>query len=208
VTEESVRSMVTKEKRTHSRLRALVDDSHLGRSSLVGLERFLGGFTPLFVVLVGLLLLALIGLVDAVTGSFGVTVFYLVPIGLVTFARGRWVGTIMAATAAVAWMVVELRTGTTSFAEAVTYLNLLSRFYVYEAVVILVAPMRDIVRWEREIAAREVEAAEDLRVLQELREALALEAEGPHARLEALAREISASHQDDHEQPLVASTRP
>ncbi len=103
-------------------LRGYLDDSHLGRSSLIALERFLSRFTPLFVVLVGLLLLALIGLIDAVTGAFGVAVFYLVPIGLVTFARGRWIGTIMAATAAAAWMIVDLSAGTTTLAQSVTYL--------------------------------------------------------------------------------------
>jgi len=173
--------------RSRGRFRKHVDDSHLGRSMLTALERLLGGFSPPFVVLVGLLLLALISLIDAVTGAFAVTVFYLVPIGLVTYARGRWVGTIMAATAACAWMVVELRTGVTSWDQTVTYWNWLSRFYVYEAIVILVAPMRDVVRWEREVAEREAEAADKLRALSELHEALELEADGPLARIEAMA---------------------
>lgn len=121
------------------------------------------------------------------TGAFAVTVFYLVPIGLVTYARGRWVGTIMAATAACAWMVVELRTGVTSWDQTVTYWNWLSRFYVHEAIVILVAPMRDVVRWEREVAEREAEAADKLRALSELHEALELKADGPLARIEAMA---------------------
>lgn len=168
------------------RFRKYIDDSHLGRSMLTALERFLDGFSPPFVVLVGVLLLALIGLIDAVTGAFAVAVFYLVPIGLVTYARGRWVGTIMAATAACAWMAVELGTGVTSWDQAVTYWNWLSRCYVYEAIVILVAPMRDVVRWEREVADREAEAAEKLRALNELRAALEHEADGQLARLQAM----------------------
>lgn len=168
------------------RFRKYIDDSHLGRSMLTVLERFLDGFSPPFVVLVGVLLLALIGLIDAVTGAFAVAVFYLVPIGLVTYARGRWVGTIMAATAACAWMAVELGTGVTSWDQAVTYWNWLSRCYVYEAIVILVAPMRDVVRWEREVADREAEAAEKLRALNELRAALEHEADGQLARLQAM----------------------
>jgi len=172
--------------RAPDRFQRLIDDSHLGRSMLGVLERFLDRFSPPFVVLVGLLLLALIGLIDAVTGAFAVAVFYLVPIGLVTYARGRWVGTLMAAVAACAWMAVELGTGVTFWAQAVTYWNWLSRFYVYEAIVILVAPMRDAVRWEREVADREAEAAEKLRALNELRAALELEADGELARLEAM----------------------
>ncbi|MFB3738085.1 MAG: hypothetical protein ACE14W_03870 [Candidatus Velamenicoccus archaeovorus] len=155
-----------------ARLRSSIDDAHLGRRLLTALERFLGRFSPPFVVLVGLLLLALIGLIDAVTGAFAISVFYLVPIGLVTYARGRWVGTLMAATAAFAWTAVELGTAVTFWDQAVTYWNWLSRFYVYEAIVILVAPMRDVVRWEREVASREAETAEQLRALNELRVAL------------------------------------
>lgn len=169
------------------RFRRLIDDSHLGRSMLTALERSIAGFSAPFVVLVGLLLLSLIGLIDAVTGPFAISVFYLVPVGLVTYARGRWVGTIMAATAASAWMAVELGTGVITWDQAVTYWNWLSRFYVYEAIVILVAPMRDVVRWEREVADREAEAAEKLRALNELHAALQLEADGQLERLEAMA---------------------
>jgi hypothetical protein len=172
--------------RVRGRFRTFIDDSHLGRSMLTALEELLAGFSEPFVVLVGLLLLALIGLLDAVTGAFAVSVFYLVPIGLVTYARGRWLGTAMAATAACAWMAVELGTGVTSWDQAVTYWNWLSRFYVYEAIVVLVAPMRDVVRWEREVAEREAEAAEKLRALNELRAALENDADGELGRLEAM----------------------
>jgi hypothetical protein len=173
-------------RRATSRLGRWFDDSHLGYTMITALERFLATFTAPFVVIMGLLLLALIGLVDAVTGSFAVAVFYLVPIGLVTYARGRWVGTLMAATAALAWTGVELAQHVTALDSSVTYLNWLTRFYVYEAIVLLVAPLRDVVSWEREIAAREAEAADKLRALNELRAAIEAEDGGQLARLEAM----------------------
>lgn len=190
--------------RARGRLRKLMDDRHLGRAMLVALERFLDGFSPPFVVLVGLLLQALIGLVDAVTGNFAVAIFYLVPVGLVTYARGRWVGTIMAATAATAFLSVDLGTGVTHFEEAVTYWNWLTRFYVYEAVVILIGPMRDVVRWEREVAAREAEAAEKLRALNELRAALESDTEGRVTRVETVYELLQAKTQAE----IAAAHRP
>jgi hypothetical protein len=153
----------------------MVDDSHLGYTLITALERFLDTFSPPFVVVVGLLMMALIGLVDAVTGTFAVGIFYLVPIGLVTYSRGRWVGTLMAAAAALAWGGVEIAQHVTAWANGVTYWNFLTRFYVYEAIVLLVAPMRDAVIWEREVALREMEAADKLRALNELRAALGAE---------------------------------
>lgn len=144
----------------------------LARAVLLRLEGLLAGLSPGFVVVLGLLLLALIGLVDAVTGPLEVAVFYLVPLGLVTYCRGRWVGAAMAGAAAIAWGVVELGTGVTTLTSRVPYVNALTRFYVFEAVSLLVAPMRDVVLWERELAEREAAAAEQLRALSELRDAL------------------------------------
>lgn len=169
-----------------SRLRRLVDDRRLGLTMILALERFLDSFSPPFVVTLGLLLMALIGLIDAVTGAFAVGIFYLVPIGLVTYARGRWLGTLMAAAAAAAWGGVDLAQHVTSWSDGVTYWNFLTRFYVYEAIVILVAPMRDAVIWEREVAAREAEAADRLRALNELRAALGAEEQAKLDQLEAM----------------------
>jgi hypothetical protein len=178
--------MVRPRRRATSRFRRAVDDRHLGLAMVTGLERFLDTFSPPFVLVFGLLLMALIGLVDAVTGVFAVDVFYLVPIGLVTYARGRWVGTLMASAAALAWGGVELANQITTWDSGLTYWNFLTRFYVYEAIVILVAPMRDVVQWEREVAAREAEAADRLRALNELRAALGAEEAAQLDRLEAM----------------------
>jgi K+-sensing histidine kinase KdpD len=178
--------MPRRRRRIPTRLGRWFDDARLSYAMITALERFLSTFSAPFVVIIGLLSLALIGLVDAVTGSFAVAVFYLVPIGLVTYARGRWVGTLMAATAAFAWTGVELAQHITALDSSVTYLNWLTRFYVYEAVALLVAPLRDVVSWEREVAAREAEATDKLRALNELRLAIEAEEGGQLARLEAM----------------------
>jgi hypothetical protein len=164
----------------------MVDDSHLGYTMVTALERFLSSFSPPFVLVLGLLLMALIGLLDAVTGAFAVGVFYLVPIGLVTYGRGRRIGTLMAAAAAAAWGGVEIAQHVTAWADGVTYWNFLTRFYVYEAIVLLVAPLRDVVLWERDVAAREAEAADKLRALNELRAALDAEEQAKLDSLQAM----------------------
>lgn len=147
--------------------------------ALLRLEAFLRRRSPGFVILLGLLLLALIGLVDAVTGSFDVSVFYLVPVGLVTFARGRWMGALMAGVATLARGAAEVARGVQSLDSPVTYWSAITRFYVFMAVVLLIGPVRDalvaqreLARREREAAEREHEAAEQLRALNELRDAL------------------------------------
>jgi len=143
--------MSTKRRGRPSRFRRMVDDSHLGYTLITALERFLDTFSPPFVVVFGLLMMAL-----------------------------------RAGAAAVAWGGVEIAQHVTAWADGVTYWNFLTRFYVYEAIVILVAPMRDAVIWEREVALREVEAADKLRALNELRAAMGAEEQAKLDQLQAM----------------------
>ena len=147
-------------------------EQRLQRSWLLRLEGFLSRRSPGFVILVGLLLMVLIWMIDLVTGAFAVGMFYLVPIGIVTFSRGRWIGTLMSGVAALAWGGAEVATHVTGIASSVTYWNFLSRFFLYEAVVLLIAPMRDVLVWERELADKEAATADELRALIELRDTL------------------------------------
>ena len=141
------------------------------RSWALRLEGVLARRSRGVVVIVGLLLLALIGLVDAASGGFAVEVFYLVPIGLVAFGRGRGLGLLFAGVAAIAWGAVEVFQGVTSLEASVTYWNALTRFYGYAAVALLIAPMREAMVIQRQIAEREAEAVEQMRAMEELREA-------------------------------------
>lgn len=110
---------------------------------MLRVEGFLERRSPAFVVLLGVLLVALVALVDAVTGEFAVSVLFLVPVSIVTFSRGRGMG--------------------------------------------LVAPMRDALRWQRELAHRESESADQLRALNELRDALQHPDDVPAENLHALS---------------------
>jgi K+-sensing histidine kinase KdpD len=176
----------------------------LDRSWLIRSERLLSTRSRGFVIVVGLLLLALIGLIDAVTGPFAVSVFYFLPIAIVTFGRGRWMGVLMSAAAAIAWGVVELAQGLTSAVESVTYWNAMTRFYAFVAVCLVVAPMREALIRQRELAEHEAAAAERLRALEELRQAMStLEVETGRAdpRVDELFGVLHALDRDWHDAP-------
>jgi hypothetical protein len=144
--------------------------SRVERSWVLRLEGFLGRRSPGVVVIVGLLVLALIGIADVAAGRFAVEVLYLVPIGLVAFGRGRSMGLLAAAAATAAWAAVEVFQGVTSLESSVTYWNGLGRFGEFAAVVLLIAPMREAMVLQTQLAEREAEAAEQLRAMEELRE--------------------------------------
>ncbi len=132
----------------------VADEVRRGRTHLLRLEEFLERRSRGFVLLLGLLLLALIALIDSVTGHFDVTIFYLVPVALVTFSRGRWMGLLFAGIASIAWEVAEVANHVTSANSPVTYYNALTRFYVYAAVALMIAPIRAALIYERDAAER------------------------------------------------------
>jgi hypothetical protein len=145
--------------------------SRVEHSWVLRLEGFLARRSPGVVVIVGLLVLALIGIADAAAGGVAVEVLYLVPIGLVAFGRGRSMGLLAAGVATGAWAAVEVFQGVTSLESSVIYWNALGRFAEFAAVVLLIAPMREAIELQSQLAEREAAALEQLRALEELREA-------------------------------------
>ncbi len=146
--------------------------TRLEHSALLRFDAFLARRSPAFTILLGLLLLALFGLIDALTGSFDIAPLYIVPIGLVTFSRGRGMGFAMAVMATLARGAAELTRGVTDAGSFVTYWSGLTRLYVFVAVVLMVGPMRDVLRWQREVTETLTETNTHLEALNELRDVL------------------------------------
>ena len=147
-------------------------EERLERSLMLRLEAFMSRRSPAFVVTLGFLLIALIGLIDAVTGSFDMAPLYIVPVALVTFARGRWLGAILALVATITRGAAEVASSVADLQSSVTYWSGLTRFYVFMVVVLLVGPMRDALRWQREVAEKLSATNAHLMALNELRRAL------------------------------------
>jgi len=62
--------------------------------------------------ILGLILIGCVGLIDHITGyEFGFSIFYLVPIFLVTWFSGRWFGIFTAFLSAVVWLGIDVSTG-------------------------------------------------------------------------------------------------
>jgi len=163
-------------------------EARLENSVLLRFDDFLARRSPAFIITLGLLLLALFGLIDAVTGTFDVAPLYIVPIGLVTFSRGRWMGALMALLATFARGAAEVSRGVADVQSMVTYWSGLTRLYVFMAVVLMIGPMRDVLRWQRELTETLSETNTHLEALNELRDVLNHdEAEGERALDDLLA---------------------
>lgn len=160
-------------------------EQRLERSSLLRFDAFMSRRSPAFVVILGFLLLALIGLIDAVTGTFDMAPLYILPVGLVTFSRGRWLGALLALVATVARGAAEVANSIGDLQDPVTYWSGLTRFYVFMVVVLMVGPMRDVLRWQREASEKLAETNAHMEALSELRDVLSYEDEDEAESLRA-----------------------
>jgi signal transduction histidine kinase len=149
------------------------DASRRERHFLHRMEAVFARRSPAFVLVVGVLLVALTFTVDVLTGPFlSPSLFYVVPVALVTWRLGRRPGIGVAALGAAAWLVADLMGGQYPAESLVPYWNLAVRFGVLSIVAALIATARDTLQWQTRLAMREAEAAEELREMNDLKNTL------------------------------------
>jgi signal transduction histidine kinase len=108
------------------------------------------GFSRLVVIFFGLGLTACCGVVDWFSGpEIAFSVVYLVPISLVAYKCGRWLGLAQAVVCGQMWLFVEVLTNTTYSSAIIPYWNGLVRFLIFATVGMLVAEVVERKRGEK-----------------------------------------------------------
>jgi diguanylate cyclase (GGDEF)-like protein len=93
-----------------------------------GVNRFFNRRSSVVIVVLGLLLTALLGAADYLTGTeFSFSIFYLFPIYLVSWYAGRWPGVIVSLVSGLAWYLADLLNGHDYSAPLIPYWNTLVR---------------------------------------------------------------------------------
>jgi signal transduction histidine kinase len=124
-------------------------------------------------VTVGLLSVVAIWTIDVLTGPYlSVSLFYLLPVALVTWRLGRLPGTLVAALSAAAFLTSELMGGFYPEHSLIPYWNGIMRFGMFLIVALLLATIQGSLQRQRELAAQEAKAAEDLRELNDFKDTL------------------------------------
>ncbi len=119
------------------------------------------------------LLVATILAADVATGPrLSLSVFYLIPVALVTWRLGRAGGLPTAAVAAFAWTIADVLAGSYPAASAVAFWNLAARFGVLYVVAALLATVSAAMRAERGLAEEAMVAADELRSINEVKDTL------------------------------------
>jgi diguanylate cyclase (GGDEF)-like protein len=99
-----------------------------------------------------LLLLSVVGGIDAVTSEIGVAVFYLLPVVFAAWFISRWSGWVTAALSAVLWLYFDVTTGRPYANPAAPWWNMLVHFGFFAITLFLVDRLRLGQARERELA--------------------------------------------------------
>jgi signal transduction histidine kinase len=168
------------------------------------------------IITAGLGLIASVGILDYVTGSeISLSIFYLLPIGVVTWYTSLGTGTLMAALSASIWLIADVAKGAGFSHPLVPYWNAIVRFLVFLAVVYLESSLKQLnqdleKRVEERTALLEAEIAERRKAesrLEQYAQRLAILHEIDQAILAADSLESVAAAIITHAQNLPACER-
>jgi signal transduction histidine kinase len=150
--------------------------SHWGlRRSQLGarLDAFLARRSPAAIMAAGLVSLLIIWVLDVVTGPrVAPSLFYTMPVILVTWRLGVLPGVTVAVLSATAWVSGDLVAGTYRFVSFFTLWNIGVRLTLLTLLALLNIGVRARLKHERDTATREAAAADRLRDINELKDTL------------------------------------
>lgn len=117
------------------------------------LKRFLDGRSPAQVIAFGLVLLASVGALDYLTGyEISFSIFYLLPIALVTCYTPQWVGYFSCGLSAAVWLLVDHTSGHTYSNELIPFWNTGVRLGFFLVTSHLLIQLKTSLRYEQALA--------------------------------------------------------
>ena len=147
-------------------------DARTERDELRRAEGFLDGRSPGLVYAVAIAFGAVVFVLDVLTGPrVSLQLFYLMPVGLVTWNLGRRPGLIAAGAATVVAFIADAF-GPGSTNDLVPYWNSVARLAVFVVIALLLAALRETMDKQRERAEHEHEVSSGLRELNDVKDTL------------------------------------
>jgi len=139
----------------------------------VRLDEFVAARPPAVIMAASLLALVVIWVLDVATGPrVAPSFFYTMPVILVTWRLGVLPGVTVAVLSTMAWTGGDLAAGTYRFMSLITLWNAAVRCTMLTLLALLNVTVRARLKREREVAARELVAADRLREINDLKDTL------------------------------------
>jgi len=117
---------------------------------IVKAGRYLGARSKFVTLALGVVMIAVIGALDLLTGpEIGLSVFYLVPIGFITWTAGRTAGIALSLLSAGVWLAADLGGGLVYSSPAIPYWNAGVRLALFLIVTHTLAALSVSLEWAR-----------------------------------------------------------
>lgn len=102
---------------------------------------------------IAFVILAGVGILNYVAGpNLSTWIFYLIPIFLVTWCIGRWVGILMSIFSALIWSIAEYASGETYLDEAIPYWNCIARLGYFLILTFVLSALKAAIEKEKELS--------------------------------------------------------
>ena len=109
--------------------------------------------SKLFFITIGLILVILVGIVDYVTGyEITFSIFYLIPVAMVSWYAGRRYGIIVSFASAISWFLADTTAGHTYSQPLITYWNTSVSLGFFLVVTFILSQLRAELKRERKLA--------------------------------------------------------
>jgi diguanylate cyclase (GGDEF)-like protein len=106
-----------------------------------------------FLISVASLLVLLVGILNHMAGpEISSTIFYLIPIVLVTWFTGRSIGFIFSILSALTWLIADLTSGTTHLNSDIPYWNAVARLGSFFILTFILSTLKNTLRQEKEFS--------------------------------------------------------
>jgi signal transduction histidine kinase len=143
------------------------------RHLLLATETFFAERSPAFVIVASVLLIGIIFLEDVATGrTLSPSLFYLLPVALITWRLGRGGGAAIAGISAIVWTLSDIVSKAYGANALAPYWNAVARFAVLSVVASLLSTIRSRMRADRELADEAIDAADELRTINDVKDTL------------------------------------
>ena len=113
----------------------------------------MGGHSNVFLVIIGLIFTALVGVVRYLTGpEWALSLFYLVPISIAAWKVGRRAGVLMSFCGAISWLVADLMILDTFSIKAIPFINETFRLIVFLIITYYISRLRATLNMHKELS--------------------------------------------------------
>lgn len=123
---------------------------------MINVIEYLNKQSKSFLIIVGFLVIGVVGFIDYLTGEeISLSIFYLIPIFLVTWGAGKWPGFSISIASATTWLIADLRTGHTYSHFVIPYWNSIVRLGFFFTVTFILSKLKYVLEKEKDSARRD-----------------------------------------------------